>query len=144
MTAAMTLLATLLLTAGPAEDFLARFAALGPASTKAKILPFLAPTEGVQVDTATEGSSVQRFETVTTASTEKDFQRVLGPLFASGVLKATPSCNRQPPGFHCTLMTSTSLPRVFELKEVGGKLYLLKVYWAVQGGDDDDDDDLPL
>jgi hypothetical protein len=144
MSAAMTLLVALLLTAPPAEDFLARFGALGEASTKARIVPFLAPVEGVQVDTATEGSAAQRLETLTQASSDKDFQRVLGPILASGVLKATPSCTRQPPGFHCSLMTSTSLPRVFELKEVGGKLYLLKVYWAVRGGDDDDDDDLPL
>lgn len=132
------------MSASPAVQFLASLAGIGESVHKDKVAPLLDPSSGLEVDVAGEGSRVQRLEKLDSRSAQEDFERVLGPIFSSGVLKATPSCTREPSGYQCTLMTSTSLPRVFILSEIEGRLYLRKILWADQEDDNDDDDDLPM
>ena len=128
---------------GPADKLLADLAGLDKGAKPSEIARFIDPVAGLEFDQASEGASRQKWVKLTNRS-GAELGKFLGPLIASGIFKAAPRCEKLEPGYSCTVMTPTSLPRVVELSEVEGKLYLRKLYWAPDPGEEDDDEGLPL
>lgn len=129
--------------AGPADKLLADLAGLKKGATPSEIARFIDPVKGLEFDQSNAGSARQKWVKLTRES-GAELARLLGPLIASGLFKAAPNCEKVKSGYSCTVMTATSLPRVVELSEVKGKLYLSRVYWAPDPPEEEDDGGLPL
>ncbi len=128
---------------GPAEKLLVELAGVKGGAAPSEIARFIDPVKGLEMDKAPEGASRPEWVKLTSDG-GSELGKHLGPLFAAGIFKAAPRCEKRPEGYSCTVMTPTSLPQVVELSEVKGKLYLRKIYWAPDPGEEDDDEGLPL